>query len=232
MITKKQIYLVRHGESELNAKNFRQGKEGHLSALGREQARFVAERFTKIPVDIILSSDYVRAEETAGVIKEMIHKPVEITPLLAERRNPHEIINRSSNDPDVAAILDRIDRSFHTNELRYSDEENFSDLKERAKQLLRFLESRPENRILCVTHHIFLRCLAGYIEKGEKFNANDFAKFTFLNPLNNAGITLLTYEPVFTGFWRKRQVDPHNNIGWKLVVWNDYGRINPEEEKK
>ncbi|HZS43174.1 MAG TPA: histidine phosphatase family protein [Candidatus Paceibacterota bacterium] len=230
MRDKKQVYFVRHGETPLNAKNFRQGRQGPLSALGREQAAFVGERFTKIPVDIIFSSPYERAEETARIIASKIDKKVEVIEILSERRNPHEIIGRSSEDPEVATILDRIDRSFHTNDLRYSDEENFSDLKDRTNKLLRFLEARPEKQILCITHHIFLRCVAGYIEKGEKFTANDFAKFTFLNPLNNAGITLCTYEPEFRGFFRKRQLDPHENLGWKLVIWNDYGRIDPKTE--
>ncbi len=226
MVKKKQIYFVRHGESELNAKNFRQGREGHLSAGGKEQANFAAERFTKIPVEIIFSSPYVRAEETARAIQEKVGKPLEILELLSERRNPKEIIGRSSNDPEVANILDRIDRSFHTNDLRYSDEENFADLKERTKKLLRFLEARSEEHIICVTHHIFLRAVVGYIERGEKFNANDFAKFSFLNPLNNAGITLCAYEEQLKGWWwNKEPIDPHENIGWRLVVWNDYGRL-------
>lgn len=208
----------------MNAKNFRQGREGHLSALGREQAAFAAERFKKIPVEVAIASQYVRAQETAEIIARAIGAPIEVTELLNERRNPHEIIGRPSDDPEVATILDKIDRSFHSNELRYSDEENFQDLKDRARALLRFLEARPENHILCVTHWIFLQCLGGYIELGEKFNAHHLAKFNFLNPLNNAAITYCTYE------WKKkrwpwqREIEPHANYGWKLVVWNDYGR--------
>ncbi len=231
MIKKKQIYFVRHGESELNARNIRQGAEGHLSALGREQALFVAERFVNIPVDIIIASPFTRAEETAQIISERIHAPLILSDLLAERRNPKEIIGRPSEDPEVANILDRIDRSFHTNALRYSDEENFDDLKDRARALLRFLENRSESRILCVTHHIFLRTVASFIELGEKLTSSHLAKFTFLNPLENAGITLCTYEQDEIGWWKwKRLEEPRANLGWNLVVWNDYGRIETEEK--
>ena len=232
MIKKKQIYFVRHGESELNALNVRQGSKGHLSPKGREQAAFVAERFIQIPIDVIISSNFERAEETAGIIADKIRAPLVVSELLAERRNPHEIIGRPSDDPEVAAILDRIDRSFHTNELRYSDEENFDDLKDRARALLRFLENRPESSILCVTHHIFLRTVVSFIEIGEKLTSAHLAKFTFLNPLENAGITLCSYAPVEKGWWKwKRREEPRANLGWKLVVWNDYGRFGAEENK-
>ena len=225
MSLKKQIYFIRHGESELNALNIRQGREGHLSAIGREQAKFAADRFKKIPIEIVIASEFTRAQETAGIIAETIKAPLQLTPLLNERRNPHEIIGRPSDEPEVAAILNRMDRSFHSNEQRISDEENFQDLKDRARALLRFLETRPENKILCVTHYIFLQCVAGYIELGEEFSANHLAKFNFLNPLGNAAITYCTYEEHKKRWPWQREVEPQANFGWTLVVWNDYGRI-------
>ena len=87
------------------------------------------------------------------------------------------------------------------------------------------MEGRGEESIVCVTHHIFLRMVASYIQFGEELNSYHLAKFTFLNPLNNAGITLCSYEEP-----KEEELSHVENYGWTLVVWNDYGRIIEDEQ--
>src|SRR5690606_41442565 len=62
--------------------------------------------------------------------------------LLRERKNPSEIIGHSRTEEAVRRIVDRIDNGFHDDDLRYSDEENFIDLRERAHRLLRFIDRK------------------------------------------------------------------------------------------
>lgn len=60
------LYLIRHAQSEWNAAGRWQGQaDPALSPAGREQARLLAERFPDIEVQRVLSSDLVRARETA-----------------------------------------------------------------------------------------------------------------------------------------------------------------------
>ena len=65
-----KIFLIRHGESEANAKNIHQGQrvDAGLSEKGREQARKIAERLKNEKIESIYSSDLKRARETAEEI--------------------------------------------------------------------------------------------------------------------------------------------------------------------
>lgn len=65
-----KIYLVRHGESEANAKGIHQGQkiDTSLSKNGLEQAKKIAERLKDEDFEIIYSSDLKRAYETAKEI--------------------------------------------------------------------------------------------------------------------------------------------------------------------
>src|SRR3989338_8589140 len=215
----KLIYFVRHGETDFNAKNLRHGPEGHLIEKGRDQVLATAKRFPKNKgsPQVIISSPYDRAKETADIIAKELKMSVEYCDLLIERRNPSEIIGRSDKEIDVKEIVDRIDKSFHSDNLRYSDEENFIDLKKRARELLDYIKSRPEERIIMVTHGIFLKMVVCYMFYGEKLNASEYNKISYFNPIDNAGIAIVKH----TSHWFGKDE-------WELIVWND----NLVEEKK
>lgn len=208
----KLIYFVRHGETVLNAKNIRQGPEGPLSDKGREQATATAKRFPKENgrPQVIVASPYQRTKETAGIIANELNMSVEYCDLLVERRNPTEIVGHEGGEKGIKEIIDRMDKSYHADDLRYSDEENFSDLKERAKKLLEYITHRPEERLIMVTHGIFLKMVVSYMLYGEKLTASMYNNLSYFNPMNNAGMTICTY----TTHWFKKNE-------WKLLVWND-----------
>jgi len=208
----KLIYFVRHGETELNAKHIRQGSGGALSEKGRTQALATAKRFPKHKgrPQIIISSPYERTKETAEVIGRELKMKVKFSNLLVERRNPTEIIGHEGVESDVRQIIDRIDKSFHSDDLRYSDEENFTDLKKRAKKLLTYIKRRPEKRILMVTHGIFLKMVVSFMLYGEKLTASQHNHLSYLNPVNNASMTICSYT---THFFKRNE--------WKILVWND-----------
>lgn len=64
-----RLILVRHGESEANARGIIQGRiDFGLSELGRQQAQRVAERLLHEDVVRIITSPLLRAAQTADVI--------------------------------------------------------------------------------------------------------------------------------------------------------------------
>lgn len=215
-MSRKIVYFVRHGESILNAAGIRQSAEGGLSERGKEQAKLTGERMKERAVDTIISSTYERARETTAIINACfsISRPIEFSPLLIERRNPKEIIGKSIDDLEVRKIVDNIDKSFHGDEYRYSDEENFLDLKKRAKDALDYLAERREKNILVVTHGIFLRMIVAYILYGEDLTASMYNTLSFSNAANNAGITVCQYKKGLFG--------PTPDKRWSLLAWNDY----------
>lgn len=79
------IYLIRHGETALNAARILQPSDTPLSARGIAQAERLAERLRKIGIDYVLCSDLERARMTAEPIVRNSDIPIEYTELLQER---------------------------------------------------------------------------------------------------------------------------------------------------
>ncbi len=221
------FYFVRHGQSILNAKGIRQGSEGQLSEKGFEQAHITGERLAEEQVstgkkmDVVLASPYDRTRETAGIVSEHLHvrAPIEFVDLLKERRNPSSIIGKKADDPEISRIIDLMDRSYHSDDYRFSDEENFADLRDRAKACLEFLEKRKEKRIVVVTHGIFLKMLIAYMLYRDGLNAQEYNKLSFLNPANNAGITVCAYD---AGLFGSGLFAPKPEKRWQLVSWDEH----------
>ena len=80
-----ELILSRHGETEENKLHIMQGQlPGHLSELGKQQAKALAETLDKEKLDVIVCSDLARGYDTAmAVARQKGLQPV-ATPLLRE----------------------------------------------------------------------------------------------------------------------------------------------------
>ncbi|MFZ1075750.1 MAG: histidine phosphatase family protein [Minisyncoccia bacterium] len=211
LIQPRRFYLVRHGETLLNAQHVRQGEEGALSETGRMQAEQVGKYLAQFPIGRIISSTYPRAKETAAIINEHLKVRTVYSRLLVERRNPSEIIGKHTKDPEVIRIVDQMDNAYHADEYRFSDEENFVDLKQRARKALALFTRPGSAETVVVTHHVFLKVLIAYMLYREQLHAGDFAKLAFFNFSDNAGITVCEYHPL------KMFSRTH---GWEVLEYN------------
>jgi broad specificity phosphatase PhoE len=144
-------------------------------------------------------------------MRGILNVPIAVTPLLAERRNPSAVLGRSTHDPEVQDIVGKIERGYHNDEFRYADEENFTDLKERAAQCARYLKRHHGSRIALVTHHAFLQMFLSYLLYRESLHAEDYIKLAFFNQAENGGITICEYHP-----WRRFS----KTKGWVIVEYN------------
>lgn len=214
----RRIYFVRHGETEANAKRIRQAEAGPLSALGRDQAAAAAAYLAQFPIQAIVASPFERARETAAIINEVLRVPLSYSPLLGERRNPSEAVGKSEEDPAIKQIMDSIDRMYHADDYRYSDEENFLDLRDRARKCLALLSSQSARHMVAVTHGIFLKMIIGYLLDRENLHAGEYVKLSFFNAADNAGVTIVEYEPL------KRF---NKTRGWRVIEFN----ITPYESR-
>ncbi|MHB8710181.1 MAG: histidine phosphatase family protein [Minisyncoccota bacterium] len=208
----RRFYFVRHGETLLNAKHIRQGEEGALSEKGRHQAELVGQYLKNFPIKRILTSSYSRAEETAQIINTYLKVRIIPSPLLAERRNPSEIVGKPTKDPGVVRIVDQVDLAYHTDDYRFSDEENFLDLVARAQTCIKFLIRQSAHETAVITHHYFLKMLVAYFLYHERLHAADFVKLSFFNFSDNAGITVCEFHP-----WKL--FSPTR--GWEVVSFNE-----------
>ena len=212
MIFDKHIFLLRHGETILNAEHIRQGSDGGLSDSGKEQALKAANRLKYFNIKKMFVSPFERTIETANIVSSVINKSYEICDLLAERRNPKEIIGRKYEDPLTVQVINYIDKSFHDPDARYSDEENFNDLKDRAIKLRLFLELHAINKTLCISHGIFLKMFVSLMLVGDELSVSDYIKLSMYNPADNAAISLISYSPIKKLFGKNP---------WTILAYND-----------
>ena len=80
-----KVYLVRHGETPLNAARVLQHPDTPLSERGAVQAERVAQRLVCAGIERVLTSDHARAHATAKAISAATGAPIEIESLLRER---------------------------------------------------------------------------------------------------------------------------------------------------
>jgi len=67
----KRLFLVRHGETELNKAHIIQGQiDSPLTDLGIKQAHEAGEKAKELNIDILISSDLGRAKHTAEIISK------------------------------------------------------------------------------------------------------------------------------------------------------------------
>ena len=124
-----EVVLVRHGETVWNSERRMQGQQNSaLSALGRAQARALAERLAAEPFDYLYSSDLDRAVETARAIAAVTGHELRIEPRLRERcfgifegltrdemkeRHPEEYARFRERNPDYCMPGGESARTFH-----------------------------------------------------------------------------------------------------------------------
>ncbi len=214
----KRIYFVRHGATGGNEKNHFQHIDISLSDTGFKQAEFVAERFRKIPIDIIIASDMDRASQTAQAISKVLKMEVNHNPLFKEILRPTAVRGRSKTDPEVVATMNEVRKNFGNKDWHHSDEENFFDLTTRCKSALKYIESLKEENILVVTHGEVLKILMGLMCFGDEFEVRDYEKLTkFLIP-KNTGITIVEEEKgkYFLLTW-----SDHSHLGDVDIKYNE-----------
>lgn len=210
----KKVYFVRHGESEGNVGPIRQTLATPLTQKGKSQAQAVAIRCTSFPIDTIISSSMNRAKETAHIILDKVNKPIEYSDLFVERRRSSEVLGKPKNDPIALKIENEIETNFRKSGWRYSDEENFDDLKNRALDALQHLAEKPEENILVITHGLFLRIVMACVVFGNDLTGDECDQFIRAFHMENTGITVIDYDEKEEG-WT-----------WRLWIWNDHAHLD------
>ncbi|MBO9667600.1 MAG: histidine phosphatase family protein [Bdellovibrio sp.] len=72
----KTIHLFRHGQTDWNLNRRMQGHTDiPLNEEGRKQAQTLQDFFSKNPVDLMVSSDLTRAQQTATIANEILKAP-------------------------------------------------------------------------------------------------------------------------------------------------------------
>lgn len=205
------VYFVRHGESEGNKKGLHQGPNVPLSEEGVRQAQILAERLKKHQPSAIYTSPMTRTKETAEIISKALNIPIEFWENLKEIRNPSEIWGEPSEDKKIIEIKKLARQKFIEGKERYSDEETFEELDERAKEVLEhlFLHHKDQN-VLCISHATMIKMIVLKALLEERLTPEIFLQLREHMWIKNTGITVMEN----TDKW-----------GWTLVNWDDTAHL-------
>ena len=157
------LHLVRHGQSTWNLERRLQGQrmDVPLTDLGRSQADGAARRLAAATLTGVVSSDQLRAVQTAEVIADAAGLPVRTTPLLREQGLG--MLEGLSYD-DLTE--EPVPAGLHLSEVRWGGGESVADVHARLSGLVDHLRGAhsPDDELALVSHGDTLRILLAVLE--------------------------------------------------------------------
>ena len=151
------IYIIRHGQTELNNKQVLQGRSNYpLNEKGIAQAREAAERLREVAFSRVFSSPLIRAVQTAEIIAPGI--PVTIDERLIEMDyGPYEGMDLNALAPEVITFF-----SDFVHNPAPDGMEQLASVVARAGEFIEELSGQDGN-ILVSTHAIAMKGILEYL---------------------------------------------------------------------
>lgn len=174
------IYLVRHGQTDWNVAKKTQGHTDiPLNDSGKKEAELIAKKFSSISISKIISSDLIRARETAEIINVRTRCPL-ITDVRLREINYGvlEGIERNKLPPDIWDTFN--------NEPDKLNAESMTNVYSRIKSF--FDELDDQKNILIVTHGGALRMIMHYAECRNTFMKGRYDELFKNTTIKNASV--------------------------------------------
>lgn len=183
----KNIYLLRHAQSEYNEKGIFQGRlDSDLTPLGFVQARLSAQEFLDKEIEVIYSSPQRRAYKTALTIADLLGLEV----IVDERIREMSFGNYEGKKFwDLVEEEGHIFRAWLSNPVKnpLPTQENMEDFSKRVESFLEDIVKGPYKNLLVVAHGGTLHamvCLATGLGLENLWNIH----------MDNTGFALLSYN--------------------------------------
>ncbi len=221
-IAELELYLIRHGQSMGNAGyngredlTLKEANDPLLTEKGLMQADKAGQYLKNTEFDYIYSSGLIRAISTAdGIMKyQPSKKPLNILPLLSEVGISPEYdgitVEEMKKLCDTAILANGI--SENSPRVYHSTFENESEMFDRAKSVIDYLQSRYKNgeKVAVVAHAAFLTILIFYIMGFKEAPVFDIA-------IQNTGITKIVFY--------KKGTNPYGDISFEYI--NNTNHLN------
>lgn len=205
----KRVYFVRHGETDSNISLLLQSPDESLNENGLKQAEKLAERTRSITFEKIISSDHLRAKQTATAIAVANNMRHENSSLFGEVRPASQFFGVPVSSSEVQKYYELRIENRHNPEWRFADEENVYEIIGRAEEALKSLEEDTSSEILVVTHGLFLRTLVMKIILRDKLDPDSWYATSGVLKTSNTGISVCELV----------------NGQWRLLTWNDHSHF-------
>lgn len=217
------LYLIRHAESENNAKAEQQRVEDPaITSRGERQALALADWLTTLRPDVVISSPFRRALQTAAPVMQRLDCSLEIWGDVFERggcyRGWHADNYQGADGLGHAEILQLAPTAIldptlaPTGWWQCRPRERDEQTSERAAAVRRRLEERladQEMRMVLITHAEFQRILLGQLLSGLNIDVER------LGAICNAGVTHLELR---NAAWQLRWFNAVTHLPTKLIT--------------
>lgn len=217
-----RVYFVRHGESVSNASRGKirsddPAQGDRLSELGWEQARGLGRRLKGEGLTKIITSDMVRAKETAEGINEVLNLPLDVRPGIQEIRQADAFYRHYG--PDRAQFSSVVWMGEYDDpDYRLDEAESFNQVVKRVTDLQQFLVQTKDEQLVVVSHGNFLRFFLGVSMLRKEFRPRHFQSLWNILAANT-GITVFDYDA------EHLTADGFMVGGWRLVTWMDSSHL-------
>jgi broad specificity phosphatase PhoE len=181
------IYLLRHGQTNLNRDGKYQGAvDKDLNDFGIKQAELLGKRIQKYNIDIIYSSDLKRVVQTSKIINSYINAEVIIKEELREINmgewDTLTVQERYSNNEEYANEWHK-----HLTDLPYPGGECGGDVCKRAMKVLEDIKKQRYDNVAVVTSGgtiAILLCEILGLEQHKRFGLD----------IDNCSISIINYD--------------------------------------
>ncbi|MBP5485415.1 MAG: histidine phosphatase family protein [Alphaproteobacteria bacterium] len=172
------LYIMRHGETDWNLENKIQGQvDVPLNDTGRIQVVTAAQKIAQLRIHRIVSSDLLRAAETAKILEWPLWLTVEYDARLREWDFGDLNTAKLTSVATFASVL--------TEYQKY----NAESIDSVFTRVATFFDKFDMNQnTLIVSHGGLMRVMMYYLETGGKNNIDDFIKFGFSTHIGNAQV--------------------------------------------
>lgn len=152
-----KLIIVRHGETDRNRFGLHTGHvKVSLNATGRQQVERVAERLASERIDIIYSSDLLRAKETAKAISVKHPEAELVLDVELRERNSGVFSSQPIAEKEAAEKAS----GQHFRDWKPKDGESLREVKERARRwYTQHRQIDADKTVLVVSHGLFIYTL-------------------------------------------------------------------------
>ncbi len=192
----KDIFLIRHGETEANKLHMHQSSDEALTSKGRLQAHHAVHFLEEQKIDTLLCSPYVRARQTAEIISRNLHIPYTTNESIVEIKRPDHIYGQGYYSVGTVLYMSRLFLHRENPNWRYDGAENMFMLRNRIEDAKRALIKTDGNRIAVVSHDVFMNLFLEHVCLEKSITLSHFMKVIIMTKKTpNAGIIHLQYNP-------------------------------------
>lgn len=185
----KEIYIIRHGETELNRLGIVQGSgiDSDLNERGFQQAAAFFRHYEHEGFDLVLSSKLRRTYQTIRAFVEekgLLHESFAEINEISWGDNEGKVSTPETNEEYTNIVQNWANGNY---EARFKGGESAAELAKRVRTFFEHLAKRKEKKILICTHGRTTRCIIALLKY------NDLSSMEIVEH-TNVGLYKLIYK--------------------------------------